>query len=253
MNHPIDGTFGTSVEVRNAQAASSVVLVCEHASGHIPVEFDDLGLSEAARASHIAWDPGALALACEMAARLDAVLVASKVSRLVYDCNRPPYAPDAMPARSEIYDIPGNRGLSTAQKSQRVEGFYQPFYTALTETITARSQPVVITIHSFTPIYYNRLRSVEIGVLHDADRRLADVLLASAADYFAQNVQRNAPYGPEDGVTHTLMAHALPHGHLNVMLEVRNDLLADAPAIITMASAMSAWVTDALDQLGAAA
>jgi predicted N-formylglutamate amidohydrolase len=40
-------------------------------------------------------------------------------------------------------------------------------------------------------------------------------------------VERNEPYGPEDGVTHTLRLHALPNGLLNVMIEVRNDLIQD--------------------------
>jgi predicted N-formylglutamate amidohydrolase len=69
-------------------------------------------------------------------------------------------------------------------------------------------------------------RDVEIGILHDADSRLADPLLAAAAGG-PYRVARNEPYGPEDGVTHSLRLHALPYGHRNVMIEIRNDLIGD--------------------------
>jgi len=59
-------------------------------------------------------------------------------------------------------------------------------------------------------------------------------------------VRRNEPYGSEDGVTHTLKEHALPGGHLNVMFEVRNDLIANEPAQSAMADVMSKWVSRAL-------
>ena len=80
---------------------SPVLLLCEHASRRLPPEFGDLGLSADVRSSHVAWDPGALNLARHLAVALDAPLVAGGVSRLLYDCNRPPDAPGAVPARSE--------------------------------------------------------------------------------------------------------------------------------------------------------
>ena len=85
-------------------------------------------------------------------------------------------------------------------------------------------QPVVITIHSFTPVYFGKPREVEIGILHDTDSRLADAML-TGAEGASLTVNRNDPYGPEDGVTHTLRLHALPDGLLNVMIEIRNDLI----------------------------
>ena len=37
--------------------------------------------------------------------------------------------------------------------------------------------------------------------------------------------ERNAPYGPQDGVTHSLKLHGIGSGLANVMIEIRNDLL----------------------------
>jgi predicted N-formylglutamate amidohydrolase len=237
------------VEVHRAEGEAGIVLVCEHASSFIPPELDNLGLREDDRLSHAAWDPGAFAVAQLMSEKLDAALVASRVSRLVYDCNRPPHAPDAMPARSEIVAIPGNEGLDAAARAARAEQFYQPFRAALARTIAARVAPAIVTIHSFTPVFHGQKREVEIGLLHDSDTRLADAMLEIAADA-PSDTRRNAPYGPEDGVTHTLKEHAIGAGLLNVMVELRNDLIATAAQQQQMADLLCDWVTGALARLG---
>ncbi|WP_299753767.1 N-formylglutamate amidohydrolase [uncultured Boseongicola sp.] len=246
MNHLDRPLNETIVDVRNAQALSSVVVVCEHASAYIPGEFENLGLADEMLYSHVAWDPGAMALAEGMAERLDAILIAAKTSRLVYDCNRPPHAPDAMPARSEIVDVPGNISLSAAQKAERVKKYYEPFYSTVAETMAGIADPILVTVHSFTPIFHGNVRDVEIGILHDSDSRLADALLSTSSANTPRTVRRNEPYGPTDGVTHTLKEHALPSGHLNVMLEVRNDLIATEVAQASMAKMISKWLECAL-------
>ncbi len=220
------------VETINAEGAGPVVLACEHASNIVPAEFTDLGLGAEALESHIAWDPGARAVALRLSALLDAPLVAQRVSRLVYDCNRPPHSADAMPAQSETYTIPGNAGLTAAERTRRAELYYEPFRAALAACLDARlagtTAPALVTIHSFTPVYFGVPRDVGLGILHDRDRRLADILLTSLTGESGWIVRRNEPYGPEDGVTHTLADQALPRGLDNVMIEIRNDLIADA-------------------------
>ena len=239
---------GTAAAVlHNADGNGQVLLVCEHAANRIPAALDNLGLDEATRLSHIAWDPGALAVAQEISCLLDARLVASTVSRLVYDCNRPPEAPGAMPGRSEVFDIPGNRNLSDTEKAARVATVYEPFRTLLADTIASfPAPPVLVTIHSFTPVYQGKQRDVEIGILHDSDTRLADAMLDLAPKHTELNAQRNDPYGPGDGVTHTLKLHALPNGLMNVMIEVRNDLIATAGQQKAMAKMLAGLITDAV-------
>lgn len=238
-----------TIILANSGGASPIVLVCEHAAHFIPPQFDGLGLSPADSISHAAWDPGAMAVAQVLSTKLDAPLVASGVSRLVYDCNRPPNAPDAMPARSELINVPGNANLTAQDREDRTSQFYRPFQTALAKTIADTPKPLIVTIHSFTPIYHGKKREVEIGVLHDTDSRLADVLLDSAAVYTGARVARNEPYGPEHGVTHTLKQHAINAGHPNVMLEIRNDLIATPDHQQVIGSMIAAWLTDACARL----
>lgn len=249
MNHMKATTLNNTVRVLNPDGRSSVILVCEHASNNIPDAFGDLGLDEAARQSHIAWDPGALDVAQGLAKRFDAKLVVSNVSRLIYDCNRPPDARDAIPACSETTDIPGNSSLSDVQRQDRVSKYYEPFRDSLAAAVGATPDPIIVTLHSFTPVYKGQRRFVEIGLLHDVDSRLADAMLQVADTHTSANVQLNQPYGPKDGVTHTLKEHAIGAGHLNVMVEIRSDLIATASQQEAWASCLADWLTDALPHL----
>lgn len=242
-----------AVTVEGAEAPGRFVLVCEHASNHFPAQWGDLGLDEAARAAHIAWDPGALGLARGLAARLQAVLVRGTASRLIYDLNRPPHAPGAMPARSEIHDIPGNRALPMAERRARTEALYLPFHAALDAQIARRLAqgiaPVLVTVHSFTPVFHGVPRAVELGLIHDADPRYATALAAEARAQTGLNVQLNAPYSAADGVTHTLARHATPIGLPHVMLELRNDLIASPAAQEAMAAQLASLLHAALPRI----
>lgn len=228
----------------NASGRHEIVLVCEHASAFVPDALDGLGVSQEIILSHLGWDPGAGDTAAALAAALDAVLVRGTVSRLVYDCNRPPQSPDAIRAASGFCAIPGNTGLSPVERAERVNSYYRPFERTLAATLAGHHiQPVLVTIHSFTPVFDGRHREVEIGIVHDDDTRFADAVLAVAGGY---DIRRNEPYGPEHGVTHTLREHGLANGLLNVMIEIRNDLVATPEQCRAMAGQLQLWLESAL-------
>lgn len=243
MSERQHGDRQEAVCVIHSQGQGGALVLCEHASAHIPARYGDLGLRPEWRKSHAAWDPGALALSEVLSAALEAPLVAGGVSRLVYDVNRPPEAASAIPVRSEVVEIPGNAGLTDAQRQERIEAVYRPFCAAVDALLDARPR-AVITVHSFTPVYFGTPRATEIGILHDRDTRLADAMLAHAPK--ARQVERNAPYGPADGVTHSLKLHALSRGLPNVMLEIRNDLLTGSAEVEAIATDLLAMLRPAL-------
>ena len=236
---PATNAVNRVIDVVNPHGEGGFVMVCEHASHFIPPELGDLGLTGDMLRSHIVWDSGAAAVAQALSARLDAPLVMPRVSRLVYDCNRPPQAPDAMAEESETHRVPGNVGLSAAARQRRIEQVYLPFCDTLAATLQHKMEsgpaPTLVSVHSFTPVFKGRTRELEIGILHDTDARLADELIELITAEGVLRMGRNAPYGPEDGVTHTLVKHAIPQGLLNVMIEIRNDLIADAAGQSAMA------------------
>lgn len=241
---------GSPVAVVNPAATGDVLLICEHASRILPRKLGTLGLSPDALESHIAWDPGALAVSERLSALLDATLVFQRFSRLAYDCNRPPEAPGAMPEVSEVYAIEGNRNLSQPERDARTHALYLPFHKAISDILDQRRaagrETVIVTMHSFTPVYMGKARSVEIGILHDADSRIADAML-EAGRGAKHDIRRNEPYGPADGVTHTLIKHGLARGLKNVMIEVRNDLIRDEDGQRVMADLLAALLGKALE------
>jgi predicted N-formylglutamate amidohydrolase len=229
--------------IENASARGRIVLVCEHASNVFPVAWGDLGLTEDLQNAHIAWDIGALGLSRALSKRLDAVLVHAPVSRLIYDCNRAPDMPGAMLARSELYDIPGNKRLSAAYRAARTAAIYVPFHNTLHGVIADRIAlglaPVIVTVHSFTKTYHGQPRAVEFGVIHDADDHYARAVLDAAQATTPLRAALNAPYSAADHVTHTLRLHATPYGLPSAMLEIRNDLIASPDAEQRMADLLA--------------
>jgi len=214
------------VSIFNKGGCARLLLVCEHASNFIPAEFDNLRLADEVLRSHAALDIGAIDLAQAISRLLDAPLISTTVSRLVYDCNRPFSAIDAIPEKSEIYQIPSNQNLSETEARDRFEKYYQPFETAISDRLAEFSTPpLLVTVHSFTPVYHGETRKVDIGIISDGDCRLSDQMVKLASAQTTLSVEANKPYGPEDGVTHTLGLHGNNNGLLNAMIEVKNDLL----------------------------
>ncbi len=251
MELPSDS--GSAVTIRNSDGMGGAVIVCGHGSHFIPVSVENLGLGDDALSSHVAWDPGASLVSEHLSTLLDAPFVRGEVSRLIYDCNRPPDADSAMPARSELFDIPGNANIDQAERDRRTNAVYVPFTECLQKVMAAAGpDAALVTIHSFVPVYHGKPRAVELGILHDTDTRLADAMLAAAPRHTTMNTLRNEPYGPEDGVTHTLKLHGVSNGVPNVMIETRNDLVATPEACEQVAKMLHGLIAEALAELQSA-
>lgn len=215
-------------EVINAGGSSPYVLLCEHASNRIPKNLGTLGLADADLQRHIAWDIGAEATARILSKLLDATLIIQRYSRLVYDCNRPPESDGAYPDVSEVFEIPGNRNLTPQARLARTREIARPFHAAIESLLDQRAverrHTVVASIHSFTPVYKGKPRDLDVGFLFDRDAALANFLIKV---FPLDKARLNEPYGPKDGVLHLLNLHAAPRGLKHVMIEIRNDLIAD--------------------------
>lgn len=210
----------------NENGRSPYVLICEHASKRLPRRLGTLGLPAADLERHIAWDIGAENVARLLSRLIDAPLMLQRYSRLAYDCNRPPEAPDAIPEVSEVTAIPGNRKLPAEDRLARVREIYRPFHDGISALLDKRSasgvRSIVVSIHSFTPVYKGKERKVELGILHDRDTTLSSRLIKSFPNIDAR---LNEPYGPKDGVLHSLNMHGWLRGLRHAMIEIRNDLI----------------------------
>ncbi len=223
----LDGEDGPVI-LLNEAGRSRYVVICEHAANRIPAKLGNLGLAPSDLTRHIAWDPGAERVARVLSRLLDAPLALQRYSRLAYDCNRPPESPNAMPVLSETTPIPGNENLTASDRLARTRAIYRPFHAGVADLLDARAAnrlgTMVISIHSFTPVYKGKPRAVELGLLFDRDPSLARDLVKGFPNVDAR---LNEPYGPADGVLHTLNLHASPRGLRHAMIEIRNDLISD--------------------------
>ncbi|MGY3438926.1 MULTISPECIES: N-formylglutamate amidohydrolase [unclassified Marinovum] len=244
----IDSSFGSVVQVADAPPGADVIVVCEHAANAIPASLSGLGISRETGESHVAWDPGALGVAKGLAQHLSAPLVYGCVSRLVYDCNRPPEAADAIPERSEVHEIPGNSGLSPDARTARITEVYAPFRDVLAHEIASRTGALalMVTVHSFTPVYRGVSREVEIGLLHGRDAAIAKTMLAATPPDMPFRVRLNEPYSAADGVAHTLDVHGAANNLPSVMLEIRSDLISTAADQNAMAARLAPWLRQTL-------
>ena len=241
------------VLLENADGLSDVILVSEHAGRQLPPFIASLGLDDETMSSHIAWEIGAAELSRMISKLLDAPLIMQRYSRLVYDCNRAFEAADSIVTESDNTHIPGNAGLTAEHRQKRYAEIYRPFEEAIEKLLMKRqataTNAVLVTIHSFTPLYKGRQRHLELGVLHDSDTRLADVLLEQSRQQNEYSSARNEPYAPADGVTHTLVRHGVNNGLLNVMFEVRNDLLSNEQSQMLWAQRLYTLLNNSLEAI----
>lgn len=234
------------VTIRNPDGASRIVLLCEHASNFIPERYAGLGLGPADLSRHIAWDIGARALAQTLSDRLDAPLFLSGYSRLLIDCNRPLGSATSIPLRSEDTDIPGNRDLPAEEVAARQDRYFRPFHAAVAACLDARAgRPnIVIGVHSFTPVYHGVRRPWHAGLLYAAATGLGRGLVAALAADPALVIGDNEPYRIEPEHDYTVPVHGDARGIPAALIEVRQDLLADAAGIAAWAERLAPALAD---------
>ncbi len=216
--------------VINGTGSSRILLLCDHASCRIPEGYDNLGLPESEIKRHIGWDIGAAELTRIISKLLDAPAILANYSRLFVDCNRAPGDPSSIPVHCDGTFVPGNADLDDVAVEARINGYYRPHHRAISEFLFKRrrlfSVPVLVSIHSFTPVLRNGLpRPWQISVMWNHDERLAGEVLAHLQqDYPQLNVGVNEPYsGRETG--YTMDIHAGSAGLPHVDFEMRQDML----------------------------
>jgi predicted N-formylglutamate amidohydrolase len=243
------------LEVRRADGSSDFVLICEHAGRRIPSALGTLGLSEEDRARHIAWDIGARAVAVALSDMLDSPLFMQRYSRLVCDCNRRPDVDSFAPEISEKTAIPGNVGLSEADRRARAEAIFHPFHDAVTAFLDDRARrgrrTLLATVHSFTPVFLGHTRPWQIGILFNRDRLLAPAVARWLQATTELEVGINEPYSVGDETDYAIPVHGEGRGLPCVEFEIRNDLIADEtkarPWAELLAGALAA-AAEALEQ-----
>jgi predicted N-formylglutamate amidohydrolase len=237
-------------EVVNAQGKARLVLFSDHAGRAIPQRLGTLGLRQAELDQHIGWDIGIAKLAKKLSAALDAPAIVGGYSRLVIDCNRRLNDPTSIAQESDRIAVPGNRGLSEADRKARQEAIFAPYHCAIDEVIAQKRKsgpdPAIVSLHSFTPQMNGFARPWHIGILWNRDPRIPVPLMARLMQEPGLVVGDNEPYSGKDEHGYSIIAHGetlgLPHG----LIEVRQDLIGDDAGVERWAEVLIRVLRDVL-------
>ena len=233
--------------VRTGSPGCRFVLVADHAGNAIPRVLGNLGLGEADRTRHIAWDNGIAGVAEALAERLGAPLVCQRYSRLVIDCNRDPARADAIPEASDGSAIAGNAALKSGQRAARIAAIHAPYHAAIATALAGQNRPpILFALHSFTPAMNGFARPWHAGVLHDrGDTRFSAKVLAGLRARLDVPVGDNEPYAM-DGIDFTVPHHCYAAERPYAEIEIRQDLIADRLGQVRWADLLAAVLVAAL-------
>jgi len=215
---------GPPIEIVNRDGAAPALLICDHASSRVPAALDGLGLDAALLKLHVGWDIGIADVTRRLAARLDAPAVLAGFSRLVIDCNRRPGTPESIPEVSDGIDIPGNRGLGPNQRAARDAACFAPYHEAIAAVLArVRRPPLLVSLHSFTPVMAGVERPWQVGILWHRDRERARRLIDALRADPALRVGDNQPYSGRSPLGYSIPRHG--RDRPQVMIELRQDLI----------------------------
>jgi len=240
--------------VTRENGRSPFVLICDHAGKRIPRALGDLGIPADERERHIAWDIGAAGVASLLSEQLDAFFIQQTYSRLVIDCNRPLDAAGSIVTRSELTDIPGNVGIDDASRAQRAREIFHPYHDRivreLDRRLDAKLPAILVSVHSFTPVYLGNSRPWHIGMLYGRDARIAKIVLDRIRAEGQWNVGDNEPYAVTAITDYAIPVHGEGRGLANIGLEIRQDLIADEAGQGAWAERIARWVAPLPHELG---
>src|ERR1700742_2776555 len=216
---------------KNTAGRSPFLLTSDHYGRLVPKRLGDLGLPESELKRHIGWDIGIAGVAEALSDHLDAHLIAQRYSRLVIDCNRPIGAASSIPAFSEATTISGNEALSREDADARQHEIFDPYHVRIDQVIHARLREkrptVLVSLHSFTPVYAGVARPWHIAALYQRDTILPPLLLQALRAEGDLVVGDNEPYAVNDATDYTIPVHGEVRGLVNSGIEIRQDLITE--------------------------
>lgn len=229
-NARIPASEAVSHRVLGGRGDAGLILVCDHAENTLPASYGTLGLPEGELQRHIAYDIGAKGVVERLAQMLDVPAVLSRFSRLLIDPNRGLDDPTLIMRFSDGAVIPGNRVLTAQERDTRLAEWYRPYHAAIDQVIEAahafHPHPVLLSVHSFTEVWRGSIRPWQVGILWDADDRVAGPLIDTFVAEGDLLVGDNEPYtGKLQG--DCMWTHGTQRGLPHALIELRQDLIRD--------------------------
>lgn len=212
--------------VINESGTAPCLIIGDHTGDYVPESLNILGLKTPDLHHHAAIDIGTRHLIEKLSELLNAPAIMANYSRLVVDLNRRLDHPTAFPDNLEGRPIPGNMGINPQERTRRTTEIYDPYHNEIARLCGAFKDrdivPVILSIHSFVPVFYKQVRPWEVGILWTHDDRVPLALIR----YFAQKgyyVGNNEPYDARMLRGTTIDRHADQHNLPNALIEYRHN------------------------------
>jgi len=211
------------------RSVGPLVLTCEHATHRLPSGLRPSAAERKLLATHWGWDPGAWWLTREMSRELRASALGGRWSRLWIDLNR--RIDDSTLARREVEGLPlsWNRHLGVTELESRIVAHHAPYHEELDRLLLRRVlrglRPLLLAVHTFTPLWSGRQRRFDVGVLYERHGDLARCV-ARGLRHAGLIVRYNQPYSGMKGMMYSADRHGSHHGLPCLELEVNQRLFA---------------------------
>ena len=208
--------------------AAALFVTCEHATNALPSGYQPSERDLEILQTHWGWDPGAADVTRRLSELTGAGAVLSAVSRLVCDVNRPIEDDTLILRELEGHPLTFNQDVDVDEIQTRVEQYYIPFHRAVHDHLQSRLShsppPLILAVHSFTPVYMGNKRDMEIGIIYDSRcpdkaKRLNDAFVE-----YGFAVAMNRPYSGMEGQMYSAWHHGRGNGLDYLELEMSQDL-----------------------------
>jgi len=136
--------------------------------------------------------------------------------------------------------IKANENLTAAERQDRIDRYYTPYHAEIGAALDKLDDPLVISIHSFTPKPdLGDYRLVDIGLLvkHDEDsaEQLREMFMRLGRSF---TIGMNEPYSAYD-LNHTIDANIASRGLRHLAIEIRQDHIDTADKARDIASVLA--------------
>ena len=230
-----------------AYLENQILIIADHASNFVPKENNNLGVPNSFLKQHIAYDIGVKELSLDLSNRLKCKVIQGKYSRLLIDLNRDLDDPTIIPEIVDRKIIRGNIGLSKSEVRLRVKKMYNKYHHEIDQTIKKEKIKVILSLHSFNPIFKNKKRLLEFGILSNEDKNLSSIIINQLRSQQV-NIGDNKPYKGNligDSMHRHGLRNKLPHA----LIEVRNDLLSNPSEIKRVSKLLHKTIVESLKKL----
>jgi predicted N-formylglutamate amidohydrolase len=224
-----------------------ILFIADHASNYIPNSLKNLGLKNKQLDSHIAYDLGVKELCVNLSNLLNSRYVIGEYSRLIIDLNRDISDPTLIPEIVERKIIPKNVNLNENEKKNRISEFYNRYHDNIKRIIKRDRINILISLHSFNPIFKKKKRNIHFGILSNQDRRLSNYIITEMKRRELK-VGDNEPY-EGNLIGDTMYKHGLKKNLYHTLIEVRNDLLSSPTKIHRVSVLLKKIINNSINRI----